>query len=233
MIKLESSDLNPFKMSTTVPHYDDLLNGKDTDYYKLKFHEQANLVWMSPEEYLEGCAKIFNTSYDKQYSQGNTKETNTYAKNMKDGNKFPLPYLNYVNSGQEGRHRAVACMKLGISKIPVLVISEYDPYKELNCPDGVHISEYNIIYYTKDGEKKFANNSYSIDKAKKIIDDIRKSGNYLSSKEIEELESKEDNSDSDSYDIDPNYDIRKDKEFIRLMNDIFGKDWDKDLGDLL
>ena len=35
-------------------------------------------------------------------------KVNKYADLMKQGTKFPTPYLDYVNLGQEGRHRALA-----------------------------------------------------------------------------------------------------------------------------
>ena len=73
---------------------------------------------MSPKEYLERCAyEIFSGTMETTLNGVDDEIANGYAEQMRSGVKFDLPYLNYRDSGQEGRHRAVAAYKAGIDKI--------------------------------------------------------------------------------------------------------------------
>lgn len=85
---------------------------------------KGRIVEMSPREYLERCAyEIFhNGTMESTMGAVDEKTTDKYAEQMKKGVKFDLPYLNYKDMGQEGRHRAVAAYKAGIETIPVLII---------------------------------------------------------------------------------------------------------------
>ncbi len=89
----------------------------------------ATIVEMSPDEYIERTYRqIFKKPTEKSKSFANIAETkkniSKYAKAMKDGEKFPLPYLDYTTAGQEGRHRALAAKEAGIEKIPVVIIDD-------------------------------------------------------------------------------------------------------------
>lgn len=87
---------------------------------------KGRIVEMSPREYLERCAyEIFhNGTMESTMGAVDEKTTDKYAEQMKNGVKFDLPYLNYKEMGQEGRHRAVAAYKAGIETIPVLIIGK-------------------------------------------------------------------------------------------------------------
>lgn len=106
------------------------------DYMKYEKGQDAKIVYMSPNEYLERCAKdIFNSTWEKTVSsiERNYADTITkYANDMKNGDKFPIPYLDYVYLNQEGRHRALAVKQaFGEDSImPVLVITHTNPTKE-------------------------------------------------------------------------------------------------------
>lgn len=77
---------------------------------------------MSPKEYLDRCAyDIFNTTYEGVVLGAEPNSILKYAKEMSEGVKFDMGYLNYESKAQEGRHRAMAADLLGIDKIPVYI----------------------------------------------------------------------------------------------------------------
>lgn len=110
--------------------------GFELDTHTSKYQDatkrgEAVLMEMSPREYLERCAyDIFweryghTSTYEKQlFAAGiaDAKYTQGLANLMKSGTKMYLPVLDYDDKEQEGRHRAVAAMMLGLDTIPVLV----------------------------------------------------------------------------------------------------------------
>ena len=96
-----------FDTSTTgVSDYNDFF--RNPKYMK----EEKNLVhtieYMTPTEYFEGCAKIFNSTVDSQISQ--IEYDKSTLKHLMDvltvyKKTFPLGYLNFAEREQEGRHR--------------------------------------------------------------------------------------------------------------------------------
>lgn len=103
-----------FKVNeSTTPYIDQLLkDGK------------AQIVEMSPQMYLHEIAhNIFDRGTLETSLRGtDVKNINKYMQMMKDGTKFDTPYLNYRDKEQEGRHRAIAAMMLGVERIPVIII---------------------------------------------------------------------------------------------------------------
>lgn len=94
-------------------------------YTNLEKGEDYSLVYISPKEYLENCAKFssYKVSYE-QYISSNAVSVDKYLKyasDMENGDKFPIPYYS-IDGRQEGRHRALAAMKIGCTKIPVVKI---------------------------------------------------------------------------------------------------------------
>lgn len=103
-----------YKDKTDVPYYDDLIK-----------EGKANIVEMTPEEYIKECAYyVFEGSTLEKTLRGRVGDADTekYAKMMREGTKFYTPYLNYEDYGQEGLHRAVAAYINGIKKIPVVIV---------------------------------------------------------------------------------------------------------------
>lgn len=103
----------------------------DSDYMAEYKNLSSEIVKMSPREYFEGCAKIFDSSYDAQINQikGDTKTLDKLSKVLnKYRRTFPITYLNYAQEGQEGRHRmyVVGEMLGWDKKFPVLVINWYN-----------------------------------------------------------------------------------------------------------
>lgn len=121
--KATQKEYEGFRTDTTnVPGYDqDLRNGK------------GYIAEVSPVEYLKRCAyDIFasaKTTLENQVAAVSEERIAEYTEAMANGDKFPMPYLNYGDTltGQEGRHRAIAAYNLGIEKIPVFVLNYKAP----------------------------------------------------------------------------------------------------------
>lgn len=113
--KQSQTDYVGFKTAeTSTPYIDEMI--KDG---------RAKVVEMSPEKYMrEVSYNIFDRSTMENVLRGtNTENVNKYMQQMREGTKFDTPYLNYRDSQQEGRHRAIAAAMLGIKKIPVVVVT--------------------------------------------------------------------------------------------------------------
>lgn len=97
------------------------------EYYNKEKGIEAHLVEMSPDEYLEeliGENKPYDDMWDI-YFRTNMGNVSKYAKDMKNGDEFPIPSITYDTNGgvegQEGIHRAYAAKNAGIEKIPVAI----------------------------------------------------------------------------------------------------------------
>ena len=111
-----------FDITTTdVPFYDKLLRNKEG--YEGKVKVKAELVYMTPDEYLNICCELQDDDMEglyKMISKINLEELREYNKE----NKLPLPFLNMYRRSQEGRHRAVLAKENGITDFPVLIIEK-------------------------------------------------------------------------------------------------------------
>lgn len=118
--------------------YGDLINpnskvGNATthDYYKFEKGEDAILTYMTGDEYINKCIyDIFKSNYNKVVTNSvDWNKVDKYAELMKQGVKFPTPYLNYTNAGQEGRHRALAFKQAfgDDAEMPVIEIYPSNP----------------------------------------------------------------------------------------------------------
>lgn len=123
-----------FSKLTTVSYYDNPKSFGATEHFKV--------ARISPKEYLIEVSKmnLGKMSKKERLRIGNpkTKQSllNFQMKNMSKyklarirkgvhkGVKFPMPYINFADKSQEGRHRAIYAMKRGIKKIPVMVITK-------------------------------------------------------------------------------------------------------------
>lgn len=150
----------PFKCDTDTSYYNNFLNAEDLKYMQNNKNRTGEVVLMSPNEYFSECAnKIFNNSsvaklksqreYDADLNQ-------QYAEDMKSGDKFPLCYINYADSGQEGLHRMMVAGDLygWDTKFPVLVVNVYDEniehIRELAYETSKFIN-YDFFWVCKDG----------------------------------------------------------------------------------
>lgn len=120
----------PFSLKNTgFPYYNQFFDPEDAKYLREKKGLVGRIEWMSPEEYLEECAKIFGSTYQAQFKQGSEQQSIDGIEEVYQmGKKIWLPYLNRtVDWGQEGRHRAVWAIMHDIEKIPVLVVDYESP----------------------------------------------------------------------------------------------------------
>ena len=94
-------------------------------YFMVEKNRIDTLKYITPENYIHAIAKGFGVSYSDAIKDGNVvdiKRAKKYAEEMINGAKFPVGYYRDGESGQEGRHRALACIELGCKYIPVVVI---------------------------------------------------------------------------------------------------------------
>jgi len=117
---------------------------KNPEYYIDKKNVKASIVEMTPEEYFSKVDEIFKEG-DPEYKLGEWKigvdqeRVDRYVKDMKNGDKFPMPFLDYRSPdfpSQEGRHRILAASKLGQDTIPVAVIERADPSMPYRYAEG-------------------------------------------------------------------------------------------------
>jgi len=112
---------------TGMPTYDDMM--KNPDYFARAKRRKGGIIMMSPDEYIDRAVKGFQksdstTSREQVLASRDIEIVNQYAREMQGGDKFPTIMLDYsIGFGQEGLHRAMAAKKLGIEKIPVMVVS--------------------------------------------------------------------------------------------------------------
>ena len=117
-----NSSYGYFKNKTNIPDFDSILFNQLSNLPK-KYHDwYSEIKFLSVEEYIYECAKLQDTSYQDQFKYIDKSNVNDIKQNMRNGVKYNMPYLNYVNKQQEGRHRVVAASQLGQNKIPVLCL---------------------------------------------------------------------------------------------------------------
>lgn len=111
--KATKSDYKGFDMTDMgVSYYNDLME-----------RGRGYIAEMSPREYLLRCAfQIFDGTIESCLNGVIESNAQKYANKMKSGEKFHMPYLNFRDRQQEGRHRAVAAYLNGIKLIPVFII---------------------------------------------------------------------------------------------------------------
>lgn len=148
-----------FDLSTTgmTGSWEDLLLGRDTDYYKNKKNLKGRIVQMSPKEYYEKCAKMFRTSQGTATTPESLKQQRRidngkdYMDKLKDvilkkKKKFPTCVLDIShNPGQEGLHRMMIAGDLfgWDTKFPVLLVETYDKARQERIEKDVAQREFN------------------------------------------------------------------------------------------
>lgn len=119
----ENDRFGVFKDRTDIHDYDNILFGVD-NIGKESQGLTAEIQFMSPEQYFREVANQQRTSYDKQLTFLSNDNVEKIMDNMRDGVKYSMPYINFRDNTQEGRHRVFAAKKLGYTQVPVLVLDE-------------------------------------------------------------------------------------------------------------
>lgn len=120
----------PFNLrKTDFTTWDNIL--KRPAYHKKAKGLTAHVEFMSPREYYKIVEKglDFKPTYEHRWIDfARTEDVKKYAEAMRKGAKFPMPGLEYQGKliGQEGRHRILAAEKLGIDRVPVLVMRQLE-----------------------------------------------------------------------------------------------------------
>jgi len=107
-------DLN--NLSDYYPGYENPL------YYLVYKRTIEELVFIKPKEYIQRVAKGHNNSYDEELEIVNQKLVDKYIVDLKKGDKFPVGFFTEKGSSQEGRHRAIAMLQMGVKKMPIIKI---------------------------------------------------------------------------------------------------------------
>lgn len=132
---------------TKVSYYNDFLDPKGLEYMQNQKNRTGEIVYMSPDEYFRECAeKIFHVSqkYLEDSRSANTDAIIKYTSDMKKGDTFPLPYINYADNNQEGLHRMMAAGDAfgWNTKFPVLIVNVYDDELEAYRQTAYNMREY-------------------------------------------------------------------------------------------
>ena len=132
---------NTFRDETGWEKYDNYL--RDKEQAKKDGYNFVEVVEMSPDEYLTACSRFAWMTPIEDGLRADYKNVNGYAErfnnelnDVDNTDKAYMPFLRIDGAntpgGQEGRHRALALKKLGIDKMPVLLMSK----ENLEVKDG-------------------------------------------------------------------------------------------------
>jgi hypothetical protein len=114
-----------------MSYYNDFLKPDQLKYLQTEKNRTGEIVQMTPREYYEDCAKyVFDMSVDELLNSRKVNEETIakYRDDMKNGDVFPLCFINYADKSQEGLHRMLAAgEEFGWNiKYPVLAITAVD-----------------------------------------------------------------------------------------------------------
>lgn len=91
-------------------------------------YSDAYITEITPEQYIDLCYRyIFHKpipTMEELLERPEIIEANVeeYTKQMEQGTKFDLPYIDFRKEQQEGRHRALAAWKNNYQTIPCLIL---------------------------------------------------------------------------------------------------------------
>lgn len=154
-IRAAVSPDNVFDINNThASYYNEFLKPDGLKYMQDHKNRTGEIVYMSPDDYFRECAeKIFKIP-QKQLEESRSANTSAiieYTSAMKNGDVFPLPYINYADKGQEGLHRMMAAGDAfgWNTKFPVLIVKAYDDEYEQRYKTYNKMQDYERYDYKK------------------------------------------------------------------------------------
>lgn len=123
LFEVAESEFIPFSTKPNTPNQIDMM--KDPEFMAKKKGMIGEIEWMSPRDYIDRCIAGFRSVGEPgEVERGRTpKLIKQYAKEMQQGDKFPMLELDYRGGfGQEGLHRAMAAEMIGVKKVPVFIM---------------------------------------------------------------------------------------------------------------
>lgn len=130
LYEIDTTNILPFDVAdvSSLPQY--IVNYFNNESY---FNKEKNIkitkTYMSTDEYINTAESMLSKNYGNSTISrkitGNDK-IEKYAELMRQGTKFPLPYLSYIDNLQDGLHRVEAAKLIGIKSIPVLIVSKFN-----------------------------------------------------------------------------------------------------------
>lgn len=129
MIRVLENDNKIFTKSTGMPYYNSFYNEDELEEYQLFKNTTYEIVEMTPTKYFEECADLKHTTVDvlKREREKHIDKIEQYMSDMGNGDKFPMPVIDYMRNQQEGLHRMYAVGELygWDYKVPVMVVKKY------------------------------------------------------------------------------------------------------------
>lgn len=119
LLRENLSSCNVFADTTGLPYYDGVF--ENPLYHFIEKRIKGSVIQMSPDEYMETCARMFNISQTEQSRNILLDNAKSLLKKMKEGIKINMPHIHISQKAQEGRHRSIAAKMYGCDLIPVAV----------------------------------------------------------------------------------------------------------------
>lgn len=143
---------NYFSTSTGIEDYDKLMNRDD-------YGKSGEVIFMSLDEYMEYVSEIQGTSKGEQYELLRRNNIKSIKGEMKRGVEYDIPYLDFADKTQEGRHRMYSANELSPGgNFPVLVVTSDNNLKndiKSEHPYYPYFLEYDKDRYNHDGDYSF------------------------------------------------------------------------------
>lgn len=116
-----------FKRDADASFYNDIMQKPEYMFWVKGY--VGIVIYMTPDKYYERCARMQRTSIADQLAYIDKDVAHKYMEKMLDGEKFPMPYIDYSRKQQEGRHRSYAIKSISPEiKMPVLCV--YDKHED-------------------------------------------------------------------------------------------------------
>lgn len=110
-----------FDRDTDASFYNDILRKQLYMFWAKGYW--GTVMYMTPDTYYDKCARMQRTTREDQIYYVDKDVAQKYMEKMLDGEKFPMPYIDFSAKRQEGRHRSYAIKMINPDiKIPVLCV---------------------------------------------------------------------------------------------------------------